>query len=50
MRNFRRTLLASAVLAGLSLGACESRSISNSGYQAPPSYGYNARSQDACCC
>jgi hypothetical protein len=33
------------VLAGLS--ACESRSISNSGYQPAPSYGYNARAGDA---
>jgi len=45
MSNFRRALLLSLVLAALS--ACESRSISNSGYQPAPAYGYNARNADA---
>jgi hypothetical protein len=45
MRNLRHALLAGAVLAGLS--ACESRSISNSGYQPEPTYGYNANGRDA---
>ncbi len=45
MRNSVRAILLSAALAAL--GACESRSISNSGYQPEPAYGYNARSADA---
>jgi|AraplaMF_Col_mMF_1032025.scaffolds.fasta_scaffold00054_92 hypothetical protein len=45
MSNFHRALLVSAMLAALS--ACESRSISNSGYQPEPAYGYNANPQSA---
>jgi len=44
MSHFRRALILSAMLA---LSACGSRSISNSGYQAEPAFGYNATSQSA---